>query len=186
MRPANAQCMNDFGRQAGGPKPLPGLAGHDLRALATATLERMFNRLRQGAKTHDYLPSQPSAAQKEDFTPPHIKKVPDKIEKGTTIQPNELLGPEESRWTTNAAGPRKKNVGIVLHLVWQPFDIPELEDTDKILVEVVEAGLCFIPVVEPLASDLLCTARGPRQQPKRIPGVQPFRDEPQPPWRLRK
>jgi hypothetical protein len=39
-----------------------------------------------------------------------------------------------------------------VQVVWQPFDIPEPEDANKQIVDMVEAGLCFIPVVGPLAS----------------------------------
>jgi hypothetical protein len=39
-----------------------------------------------------------------------------------------------------------------VQVVWQPFDIPEPEDTNKAIVDMVEAGLCFIPVMGPLAS----------------------------------
>lgn len=39
-----------------------------------------------------------------------------------------------------------------IQVVWQPFDIPEPEDANKMIFEAVEAGLCFIPVVGPLAS----------------------------------
>ncbi|GAB7332404.1 hypothetical protein MBLNU13_g04215t2 [Cladosporium sp. NU13] len=40
-----------------------------------------------------------------------------------------------------------------VQVVWQPFDIPEPEDANKLIVDVFEAGLCFIPVVGPLASN---------------------------------
>lgn len=43
----------------------------------------------------------------------------------------------------------KGNLGV--QVVWQPFDIPEPEDANKMFVDIVEAGLCFIPVVGPLA-----------------------------------
>lgn len=39
-----------------------------------------------------------------------------------------------------------------VQVVWQPFDIPEPEDANKLFKDLVEAGLCFVPVVGPLAS----------------------------------
>lgn len=39
-----------------------------------------------------------------------------------------------------------------VQVVWQPFDIPEPEDANKLFADLVEAGLCFVPVVGPLAS----------------------------------
>lgn len=39
-----------------------------------------------------------------------------------------------------------------VQVVWQPFDIPEPEDANKLFVDMVEAGLCFVPVVGSLAS----------------------------------
>jgi hypothetical protein len=44
----------------------------------------------------------------------------------------------------------KGHLGV--QVVWQPFDIPEPEDANKLFVDMVEAGLCFIPVIGPLAS----------------------------------
>jgi len=43
------------------------------------------------------------------------------------------------------------NLGV--QVVWQPFDIPEPEDANQMMVDMVEAGLCFVPVVGPLASN---------------------------------
>ncbi|KAM0723079.1 hypothetical protein Q7P37_001279 [Cladosporium fusiforme] len=40
-----------------------------------------------------------------------------------------------------------------VQVVWQPFDIPEPEDANQMMVDLVEAGLCFIPVIGPLASN---------------------------------
>lgn len=40
-----------------------------------------------------------------------------------------------------------------VQVVWQPFDIPEPEDANQMMIDIVEAGLCFIPVVGPLASN---------------------------------
>lgn len=39
-----------------------------------------------------------------------------------------------------------------VQVIWQAFDIPEPEDANKSFVDMVEAGLCFVPVVGPLAS----------------------------------
>lgn len=41
---------------------------------------------------------------------------------------------------------------LSVQVVWQPLDIPELEDANKMFKDIVEAGLCFIPFVGPLAS----------------------------------
>jgi hypothetical protein len=43
------------------------------------------------------------------------------------------------------------NLGV--QVVWQPFDIPEPEDANAMMVDLFEAGMCFIPVVGPLASN---------------------------------
>jgi len=40
-----------------------------------------------------------------------------------------------------------------VQVVWQPFDIPKPEDANQMMIDMVEAGLCFIPVVGPLASN---------------------------------
>lgn len=40
-----------------------------------------------------------------------------------------------------------------IQVVWQPFDIPEPEDANQMLIDMVEAGLFFIPVIGPLASN---------------------------------
>ena len=39
-----------------------------------------------------------------------------------------------------------------IQVVWQPVDIPEPEDANKMFKDLVGAGLCFVPVVGPLAS----------------------------------
>jgi hypothetical protein len=39
-----------------------------------------------------------------------------------------------------------------IQVVWQPFDIPEPEDANKMIFDLIEAGLCFVPVVGPLVS----------------------------------
>lgn len=40
-----------------------------------------------------------------------------------------------------------------VQVVWQPFDIPEPEDANQMMIDIFEAGLCFVPVVGPLASN---------------------------------
>jgi hypothetical protein len=40
-----------------------------------------------------------------------------------------------------------------VQVVWQPFDIPEPEDANKLIVGLAEAGLCFVPIIGPLASN---------------------------------
>jgi hypothetical protein len=40
-----------------------------------------------------------------------------------------------------------------VQVIWQPFDIPEPEDANQMMIDLVEAGLCFVPVVGPLASN---------------------------------
>lgn len=44
----------------------------------------------------------------------------------------------------------KGHLGV--QVVWQPVDIPEPEDANKMFKDLVEAGLCFVPVVGPPAS----------------------------------
>lgn len=39
-----------------------------------------------------------------------------------------------------------------VQVVWQPLDIPEPENANKMIVDMVGAGLCFVPVIGPLAS----------------------------------
>jgi hypothetical protein len=39
-----------------------------------------------------------------------------------------------------------------VQVVWQPFDIPEPEEANKLIFGMIEAGLCFVPVVGPLVS----------------------------------
>ena len=40
-----------------------------------------------------------------------------------------------------------------VQVVWQPFDIPKPEDANQMMIDMVEAGLCFVPVIGPLASN---------------------------------
>ena len=40
-----------------------------------------------------------------------------------------------------------------VQVVWQPVDISKPEDANQMMTDLVEAGLCFVPVVGPLASN---------------------------------
>jgi hypothetical protein len=40
-----------------------------------------------------------------------------------------------------------------VQVVWQPFDIPKPEDANQMMIDLFEAGLCFVPVIGPLASN---------------------------------
>lgn len=40
-----------------------------------------------------------------------------------------------------------------IQVVWQPVDIPEPEDANKMIIDLFEAGLCFVPVIGTLASN---------------------------------
>jgi hypothetical protein len=64
-----------------------------------------------------------------------------------------------------------------VQVVWQPFDIPEPEDANQLLIDVFEAGLCFIPVVGPLASNCFGLFIEIVRDPEAFKAINPFEME---------